>query len=160
MVAVAGRACSGSSRVPKRGLFLPENPTRRHSSDSEPLRVTTAAPKPRPCCAQGALGACNELGISPIQLQEPTLKTCANYDTNSQRIAPLTTCCMTNVTIPLSDTWWSQQCLTATRKPMQAKLNAAYGSCGVTVSRPRAAAAFLRCIVYSDALLCRLPSSA
>ena len=60
-----------------------------------------------------------------------------------------------------SASYWSDACKNAIDKPLQAKLDALYVSCGTTV-RPDCAAhnQIVCCLPLCDALLSRLPSSA
>ena len=65
------------------------------------------------------------------------------------------------------NSFWSNACINAENKPLQAVLDAAYASCGVTVRLPRDAAAAAaaaiaffcaRASVFAfDAMLSRLP---
>jgi hypothetical protein len=60
------------------------------------------------------------------------------------------------------NSFWSNACINAENKPLQAVLDAAYASCGVTVRLPRAAAAIVSfcaraSVVAFDAMLSRLP---
>ena len=64
------------------------------------------------------------------------------------------------------NSFWSNACINAENKPLQAVLDAAYASCGVTVRLPRDAAAAAAAIAFFcarasvfafDAMLSRLP---